>query len=175
MPRINISALGVQQVDRTLFGLRQKLGDLTEGWHEVHKELIEIERRLFESEGSTGQHGRWDRYSGEPKYAAFRARILGPTEPVLRWGSRSRLAPSLTFADHPDHVFRAGPAKMAFGTSVPYAGRLAQGGVGPFGERYGPRRAIDLRSEDATSVARALLRWIRSFRVAPGYRSDEAA
>lgn len=173
--KLTMKALGVTQIERTLFALRQKVEDLSGAWPAVHQALLEHTRKLFASEGATGRHGKWDRYTGEPKYKAFRDRILGPNEPILHFGSYSRLAPSLTSPSHPDHVFIGRPTRMEFGTRVPYADRLAQGGVGPFGERYPPRRAIDLTEDDAQSVVRAVLRHIRSYREAPGYNSDRGA
>jgi len=109
---------------------------------------------------------RWSDYRDEPKYATWKAAVLttytsadytdsnddpdpsqlpvGANRPggLMRWQGQERLQPSLINRTHPEHIEEASNRTLSaqFGTSVPYASRLAQtGGTNPFGEPYDPR------------------------------------
>jgi hypothetical protein len=160
--RFTIEALGFKQLDRTLLGMTDAVEDWRPAFESVHDLLIDVEKRLFDTEGASGSQGLWNRYTDEPRYRAFKRHILGSEFPVLQWGRGGmRLMPSLTTKSHPEHVFTSTATTMEFGTSVPYADRLAQGGINPFGEHYPGRRAIDLNDRDRTEITRILIRHLR--------------
>lgn len=163
MLRLKLDALGVNQLDRTLMGVAGRVGDLRPAWNACHQYLLGAEEALFQSQGATGSKGRWAGYQGEPRYQRIKAWLV-PAAPamVLVWGSKStsRLWPSLTDPGHPDHHWAADEQSMTFGTRVPWAGRLAQGGPTPYRETAPPRLAIDLSNTDRRALVRLIQRHI---------------
>ncbi len=61
-------------------------------------------------------------------------------------------------ADH--HVEELTPGRLRFGSSLPYAGRLVKGGVGPFGEPYPGRNPLaatrQQQTEDLSAYAKQI-------------------
>lgn len=115
----------------------------------LHDWLIRRQIDMFRSSGATeGQ--RWSTYQGEPKYKAYkralvRKGVIRDMSPLrFRGASKERLYPSLRYRSHPEHVWRPGNHKMVFGTRVPYAKRLEEGGTNQFGERFAPRKFATL-------------------------------
>lgn len=131
----------------------------------------------------------WADYSSEPKYARYKAAILskytsssyldddGDPDPsqlptdrnapggLMRWEGQERLWPSLSRRNHSDHVEYVDTTtyRAVYGTSVPYAGRLAQfGGTGPFGEPYPKRPILTMPASRAgTHLLRPIRAWYR--------------
>lgn len=154
---------GVAQIERTLFKLRRNIGDLRPVWDQVHDYFLQVEEELFESGGASGAQGRWPGYESEPRYAAMKARVVGPSYGrVLLWGSMatSRLGPSLTQDGHPNHVYQADAKRMETGTNLAYADRLAQGGPTAYGETAPPRFAVDLHPRQVREIVRIVQRGI---------------
>lgn len=142
-PSITVQTEGGRPFQAKLQVSAEVLGDLSEMFDEVvHPWMINHVRTQFET---SGRHGgaAWEGYGNEPKYKAFKRRVVGRLE-LLRWApdeGKERLYPSLVNTGHPDHVWQRDNHSARFGTSVPYASDLEEGGVGPFDERY-PGRPI---------------------------------
>ena len=123
----------------------------------------------------------WADYSDEPQYRMFKAGVLGyetsdgeadPSQlPIgqnapgglMRWEGQERLQPSLTQRQHPEHIEDTFELKAWFGTSVPYAKRLAQtGGTNLFGEPYDARPVLAMRSRRKQTLLEAAGGWFRA-------------
>lgn len=120
--------------------------------------MLEHTRKVWATQGKAAGE-KWADYSNEPKYAAYKASLLdfngpddlpvGKVQPggLLRWRPEGdeRLFPSLTDDSHSERVENVDGRSAEWGTSVPWAERLAQkGGSGPFGESYPPRPILSL-------------------------------
>ena len=123
-----------------------------------------------------GAHGgpAWADFSGEPKYRAMKLAITDNAKPLV-WGkfSQSRLMPSLTQASHPDHLYGVARDGMLVGTTVPYANRLARGGIGPFGERFPGRNPVQIQQRQWHEFAQMILKAL--IKRATTTRSDQQA
>lgn len=107
-----------------------------------HPFMLVHMRDQFASGGRAGG-SPWADLSGEPRYAAYKRRIVGGA-PTLRWPTaREQLYPSLATRGQ-GHIERSTSRAARFGTSVPHAATLERGGVGPFGERYPARKILAL-------------------------------
>lgn len=120
-----------------------------------HPFMLVHMRDQFASGGRAGG-SPWADLSGEPRYAAYKRRIVG-NAPTLRWPtSREQLYTSLATRG-PGHIERTTGRAARFGTSVPHAAQLEKGGVGPFGEPYPARKILALgtnRTADLFSLIR---------------------
>lgn len=146
----------------------QKALDILTDWGAVFETAIApfMRRHVREVYQSNGRAAgaRWSGYGNEPKYAAFKAAILFDGDPsslpstggepggLMRWRDKGeaeeRLYPSLRNRTHPDNIARVDDLRAVWGTSVPYAARLAlKGGTNPFGESYGPRPILSMADQ----------------------------
>jgi len=142
--------------------------DIKEIWPSLVKEIIHPfvirhVRANFDAQGKLGGQN-WN-YNGEPKYAAYKMAATGHQE-VLRWkkGRREILYPSLAFVNGFGHLFRMTSTSVRIGTTVPYAGRLAKGGVNQFGETYPGRNPMKMKRASkknlVTMIQRGIMRGI---------------
>lgn len=126
----------LQHYQRTLGRAEQVVQNLAPSFDQVfHPFMLSHMRDVFRSGGAAAGQ-TWRGYASEPRYGAFKARILAQARPQpLRWqpGKKERLFPSLT-SEGGEHVHVSNSQAARFGTSVPYAARLEEGGIGPFGE-----------------------------------------
>ena len=119
---------GVEEVLGVLRGFEER----TKRWERtaprLHRFMLRRAEDLFRTQGAS-EGVKWPGYSGEPKYTAYK-KAHGVPLARLRWegGDKERLYPSMTRAQHPEHVFRRTPKGISFGTRVPYARRLHEGG-----------------------------------------------
>lgn len=124
-------------------------------------------RRVYATQGSAiGEP--WADYSDEPRYAAFKAAVLGydgaddlPTDRntsggLMRWGQSGDheewLYPSLTDRRDPRQVAIASKSRLQalFGTTVPHAESAAEKTTeGPKGETSPPRPILRAPQRDA--------------------------
>jgi len=123
----------------------------------LHRFLLRRAEELFRTEGAS-EGARWPGYGGEPRWAAYKESLDVPLT-RLRWeGGKERLYPSLTRAQHPEHVFRRTAKGISFGTRVPYASRLHQGGEkNPFGERIPARPLLVTGKKTTGKLGRMIL------------------
>lgn len=109
-------------------------------------------RAMFARQGAPAGLN-WADYSGEPKYEAYKRKMIGkdnPADYLLRWHppAKERFYPSLTDPTHSEYVEFVQGKAYERGTLVPYAYEIAvTGGVGPFGERF-PGRPVLEHSDD---------------------------
>lgn len=139
---------------------------------------------VYDTQGAATGHP-WAAYDEEPKYAKFKAAVLGFTDSddnpdpsqlpvgdnqpggVMRWKetdeSEEWLYPSLTDESDPRHLRNVNGSTMVYGSSVPYAKRLAQeGGTNPFGEPYGPRHIFLMPEDKKSDFMKAIDAWYRA-------------
>ena len=105
--------------------------------------VLEHLEKQFETLGAHGGKP-WASLASEPVYMAQKRAMLGAelAKKPLWWSpDRERLRPSLVLPGHKDQRWESSATRAYFGTAVPYASSLINGGIGPYGERY-PGRAI---------------------------------
>lgn len=121
----------------------------------VHPWMLGFVEKVYDTQGApTGT--KWDDYSDEPKYEAYKSALLGEEQgdlPVgsnkpgglMRWSDRAdygseRLYPSLTEPSDQDHFWNVSGTEADFGTSVGHAHSAAEEQTeGPRGEPSPPR------------------------------------
>lgn len=134
-----------------VFGLEETRGrfdetvERTKKWTqlapEMHAFLLAEQREFLRTNGQS-QGTQIPGYGSEPEYEAAKFAKTGDTTP-LRWkGGEERLYPSLVDQGHPEHKYEVTSAAIEFGTSVPYAERIQQGGTNQFGEPAPPRQVV---------------------------------
>lgn len=159
---IKIGVRGDAQVSRRLGLAYDVLGDLQPVFDAaMHPFMLTHMKRQFASDGAYGG-APWALYAREPKYTAYKIALVGHLTP-LRWqkgGPFERLYPSLVDKSHPEHVWKSDGKGASFGTRVPHAASLNEGGVGPFGERYPARKIIAMRNESRKELISAIQREI---------------
>lgn len=165
MIAVSIGGRGVKAYERVLGVNQEVLGDLKPILDaSVAPYMLEHMRRQFDTLGAhSGQP--WATLKGEPLYYAFKKRILGKglADKPLWWSrQREQLRPSLTDPAHGHHAYRSGDNGALFGTTVPHAQALLDGGVGPFGEDYPARNFFHMsqgqRKELTTLIQREVIR-----------------
>lgn len=155
---LQIGVRGEDVVKRKIGLAFEVLGDLTEVWDDsIHPFMIDHMKSQFKSDGAHGG-SPWALYGAEPKYTAYKIALVGHLTP-LRWqkgGPFERLFPSLVDRSDRDHVWESSAKGAVFGTSLPYAGDLNAGGIGPFGERYPARKIIAMRQDQKKKMISAI-------------------
>jgi len=129
----------------------------------VRPYVLEHMRAQFDTLGAHGGKP-WQSLDAEPKYRAMKAALLGESlaSKVLWWSDdRARLRPSLVEPSHPDQRWESSRTGAFFGSTVPYIGRLIEGGRGPFGESYPGRQIYAMtqaqRKELVTLIQREIV------------------
>lgn len=148
----------IKRYQREFTGAIGVIEDLAPSFDQVfHPFMLAHMRDVFRS-GGAAAGAKWRGYDGEPRYGAFKARVLGQARPQpLRWqpGKQERLYPSLT-EEGGDHVHTTGRSAARFGTAIPYAARLERGGVGPYGETSPPRVMLRIDAARTAEMAELL-------------------
>lgn len=140
--------------------------DVTEWWqstgvHIAHNYFLDSVKENIQRQGALSGES-WD-YSTEPKYKAYKRAVLGDLT-VLRWkGGNERLYPSLINRSDREHLFIPKPNGALIGSRVDYAGRLAKGGTGPFGERYPARHFIPVKEDQNRKLLKTLNESVRDY------------
>lgn len=159
----NVPAEDVRDVRRAL-SVRASSVDTKRIFRDVVLEwVLEFVERQFDTEGAHGATGRWEDYSGEPKYRGYKAAIVGHLD-LLRWekgGQYEQLYPSLTETSHPQNVTEITETQFSFGTKVPHASDVARHTEGPFGEPSPAREILAIGSDQQTELFRDISRDIR--------------
>lgn len=142
----------------------KRLGDLRPVWKGAFQPwILDFMRQQFLTQGRAG--GRpWAGYGGEPRYAAFKQRLLGHNR-LFRWdhrGGKERLYPALTTPNHPDQIFAVSPTRASIGVVGPYA-QLERGGVGPFKERFPARMILPRQARAERGLLGALRRGVLDY------------
>lgn len=163
MFRLEIGTGDIKEMSRVIGLAKKVIGSLKHEWvNVVHPYLIEHWEDMFATEGSHA-NTPWAGYEGEPQYAAYKISAVGHLD-LLRWekgGRFERLYPSLVEKRHGHHRFTARESTMKAGTTVPYAGRLIEGGEGPFGEPSPGRNFMAMtaaqKSELTSKIQRSIV------------------
>jgi phage gpG-like protein len=113
---------------------------------EVHRYMLEVEKELFDSEGSSGAHGAWE---------GKQERKGNEGTPILQLSGD--LMRSLTEADDPHHMFFVTPTGMGMGTDLPYAEDHQRGT-----ERMPQRRIVDFTPQNREVILGIISSWIVS-------------
>jgi len=103
---------GVKGARAHLNAVAKRLGNLTPGFEAAHKQFIDDEVRLFESEGATGAHGPWPPNKPATVTRKGHARILRGMP-----SKGFQLRASCVDPTHPEHVFRVTGRLVQMGTS----------------------------------------------------------
>ena len=146
---IRIELDGDVQLHRSISRFVDNIQDLSPVWGEVRDEFWEIERELFDSEGSSGASGGWAPLS--PRYARWKAQHYPGARIMHRHGV---LEESLT-GPGSGSIVRMRPQELALGSSVRYAG-YHQRGTG----RMPARKVIDLAGASKTRIMKIIQRWL---------------
>lgn len=113
----------------------------------THDALLAWTRAQVASGGRLGGQA-WAGYESEPRYAAYKAALGAPLQP-LRWTrGEERLVPALTQPGHPDHLWTTTPKGAALNLAIPYLSDLERGGRNQFGEPQPARPIFNTRSGD---------------------------
>lgn len=163
---------GLQEFRRAI-GLRLEVLDSWKPIFDevVHPYVLEHMRKQFRTEGRHGG-APWAGYHQEPKYAQYRANLVGDA-PILSWTPGNMvLRPSFTRSAHYLHVYRATDTKVTIGSSVPYAPRLNRGGTGPFGEAYSGRTIMAMKRSQKTGLVREVQRAVQAHAGKSGLRAS---
>jgi len=128
---------------------KKAVGDMRPIFEEVVRPYV-LEH-MDQQFGTLGKHGgkAWKSLDSEPKYKAMKAALVGEAlaNKVLWWDSAGEvLRPALTKASDSNQVWVSERSRAFFGTGLPYASQLIEGGTGPFGESF-PGRAIFAMSQ----------------------------
>ena len=129
------------------------LGDLTWLWNEVSHPwwLAHVEANFATHGRHSGQD--WS-FAGEPKYAAYKARVADNQDP-LRWGAgHEQIYPSSTDESHPLHIWRTDEQGYVIGSNAPNLEDMQAGGVGPFGEPFPGRDPFYATPQQLDELAR---------------------
>lgn len=114
---ISIKATNASQFSARLTGFGGSLRDYSKEWPLLTQQVVEpFEAKLFEAEGSTGEHGKWADLS--PAYL-LRKQKKFPGAPIET--ATGRLKRSLTSSASGDAIRNYFPMRMEFGSRLPYA------------------------------------------------------
>lgn len=145
MAALNFSVAldGDVQLNRTLVGISDRATDWRPAWHAIADDLMDAEKRQFQSEGQFGSGG-W-----QPLRPATKARRIAlgyAAGPILTM--TGDLKRSLTVKGDSGQVLVIAPHQFAFGTTVDYAG-YHQHGTAPRARAsstaFGPQRPMPAR------------------------------
>lgn len=113
----------------------------------THEAVLAWTRSQVASGGKAGGQA-WAGYESEPRYAAYKAALGAPLQP-LRWTrAEERLIPALTQPTHPDHVWTNTAGGASLNITIPYLSRIERGGRNQFGEPAPPRPIFNKSSGD---------------------------
>jgi hypothetical protein len=116
-----------------------------------HPFMLVHMRDQFETGGRAGGN-QWASLDREPRYAAYKRRLVG-NAPILRWPTANeQLYPSLANPRGTGHLASSSDAAARFGTSIPHAAQLERGGIGPFGEPYPARQILALGPQRSAAL-----------------------
>lgn len=132
----------LKRIEAQMRAKAARAADVRPALVKVNKDLAADGRRLFDSRGASGAHGRWPERA-RPK-----------PHPLMR--DTGRLFDSLAKPRGAGRVFDARPDGFAYGTSVPYAKKHQQGLGVP------RRRVIDPTQDQQQRNARTIARYIET-------------
>lgn len=170
MIRLTVGTEAFDELDVVVGLAAEVVGDLTHEWENVVAPwFLDHMRQQFESQGEHGGEP-WAAYNQEPQYAAVKSSIFEEegvdgkiSDFILRWvPGQERLYPSLVRSGHSHHISQFGEMEASFGTSLPYADRLIEGGTGPYDEPYPGRDMLAVTDEQQSDLFTDIQRSIRN-------------
>jgi hypothetical protein len=177
--RLDMTPVGLDGVDRAL-GLMERAFDGAarrmiatgiirptrlpgSGGNVMLRDGFTLERQAqdaFANGGTTALRGPWTGYSGEPKYAAHKARRGGGEQVGLWLGSQAPLYRTFMLGDG-DHIEVVEDDQWSWGSARWYAGTFHAGQpVTPWGETQPARHVVTLNRDMGREGARAHLRYL---------------
>lgn len=138
-------------------------------WQVLEDNVLDFARQRqrdrFDTQGAS-EGVPWARYGGEPVYQQWK-RAQGVEMVVNRWiGGQERLYPAFIEPSHPENVGELRGDGIVYGVTVPYAGRIDEGGENMFGEKAPPRPLAQVGEATAKRFAQLILLYVA--------RDDEA-
>ena len=144
--RLSLDVRGVNAAIRGIRRLRERLADPRVWADDLHTGLLDIERRLFDTEGASGDHGAW-------KPLKYRE----PPPPILQLTGELRR--SLTDARDGNHLWSV--AGQGTDITVQFGSRLEKARWHQVGAGKRPiRRVIDPTQDDLDRLGQRVLRAI---------------
>lgn len=153
--RTEIAMRGDVKIMSRLTAWAKRAGDTTPAMKAVEELLEEKERDLFESEGGSGRHGKWQELDDSTKDSK-ESQALYPE--ILR--ATDDLFDSLTDGSSEYAIRDIGPGFLRFGTKLHYAAIQASGFTSRGGNHVPARRPIDWTQMDRAEVLEILSAWI---------------
>jgi phage gpG-like protein len=146
---------GTEKTLAAFLGVEKGIVDLRKlgAWKQVAGTFFKIEKRIFQSEGATGAHGKWKQVT--PKYAAVKFRKWKSIR-ILR--ASDDLFTAMTTGKGANAVWNEKPQELEIGTTLKYA-RAHQSGYPP--HNLPIRRIIDLTHDDERELTEPLKRKIK--------------
>lgn len=153
MLRLSLSKPPADVFDELAGPARARLADLSPAWPRVLELFYQFEEELFATEGASGADGAWSDYGAEPKYRAFKEKILGSSRPILVWSGelRDQMTSALETS--------ATPRSLNI-TAGGLAASMSSGGVGPFGEPYPARPVVSLTADQHRQLFDVVRRFV---------------
>lgn len=163
--RLGFEVEGEVQIARTFSRFADGVEDIRDPLEEIADDFFEVEQRLFDSEGSTGEHGTWAPLS--PRYAAWKANNF-PGRRLLV--AENRMKQSLTSRTG-DSVREIDPLELRLGTRI----RSRSGFPYPAAHQTGTskmprRRPIDVAEGDKRNWTRFVQRYLVGLQRSAGGR-----
>ena len=121
--------------------------------------------RSFATGGASEQQ-HFAGYEREPKYERFKRALTGGVY-LLRWPGSNRLLKSLTRVGGSDQVYRVTKRSATFGSRVPWAQDVHDGGANLFGEPQPARAYMRLGDPSIALLARITSKLVAGEQVAP--------
>ena len=154
--RFGFEVSGEVQIARLFSRFGDGVEDISSPLEEIADDFFEVEQRLFDSEGGTGEHGAWAPLS--PRYAAWKARAF-PGRGILV--AENRMKQSLTTRTG-DSIRKIDALELRVGTRI----RSKKGGFPyPAAHQTGTsktprRRVIDIAESDKRNWTRFVQRYL---------------
>lgn len=114
--KITLELSGEQRVFQSLDRYQGKMRNMRPAFERMFQSFLRFERRLFDTEGTTGASGRWVAL----KPATIKRKAAKGQDPRILHATQ-RLRRSLTNKSHSDNIQEMKAYSFRFGTSVPYA------------------------------------------------------
>lgn len=142
-----ITVDGLPELQRGFNQVEQELRDLTEVFQDLKPDLFQIEKQLFDSEGASGEHGKWPALSAS--YAPIKQKAVG-IKPILQFtgGLKSDLT-----SDTSHTIFEVSKDELVFGSDRPQFKAHMRGNPK---KNLEPRPPIDLTEKDKQGLGRKM-------------------
>jgi len=150
-----VAQIGLRRYLRTMDGRSQELYPV---WDKVLNIIYEAEQRLFEREGRTSEHGKWEKLS--PRYAAWKKKHY-PGMPILTLTGRFNGSMTDPSGRHADIRERQ---TLTWGSAYEVSGGYDLGGIHAEGHENMPaREPIRVTQRNVDDIANTVVDYILDF------------